>query len=103
MIKIRYHHLMCIPRYRGEGYSVGFCENLQKIKDGLKDNNYVLVDSCDDVCRFCPNNNNGVCNAEEKVNRYDKLVKEKLERKEALLPEEICSDCCWFDICGKIQ
>ena len=36
MIKIRYHHLMCIPRYRGEGYSAEFCDNLQKIKAGFR-------------------------------------------------------------------
>ena len=94
---------MCIPRYKGEGYSAEFCKNLQRVKESLKDNTYVLVDCCDDVCLFCPNNNNGVCNAEEKVSRYDTLVKEKLEKKEVLLPEEICSDCCWFGICQKIR
>ncbi len=94
---------MCIPRYKGEGYSTAFCENLQRVKENLKNHNYVLVNSCDDVCLFCPNNHNGVCNAEEKVSRYDALVKEKLENKEALLPEEICSDCCWFEICKKIR
>ncbi len=101
MIKIRYHHLMCIPRYRGEGYSAEFCDNLQKIKAGFRANDYELVDCCDDVCCFCPNNINGKCADEEKVALYDMRVKEKLERNEALLPEEICSDCCWFDLCKK--
>ena len=32
-IKIRYHHLMCIPRYRGKGYSEAFCKSLEKIKN----------------------------------------------------------------------
>ena len=92
---------MCIPRYRGEGYSAEFCDNLQKIKAGFSANDYELVDCCDDVCCFCPNNINGKCADEEKVALYDMRVKEKLERNEALLPEEICSDCCWFDLCKK--
>ncbi|MCM1115015.1 MAG: DUF1284 domain-containing protein [Clostridium sp.] len=103
MIKIRYHHLMCIPRYKGEGYSKAFCNNLQKIKRELKSNNYTLVDSCDDVCKCCPNNKNGSCRDEEKVSKYDALVKEKLEKNEPLSPEEICSDCSWFYLCKKIN
>lgn len=99
MMIIRYHHLMCIPRYKGEGYSSEFCENLERVKASLKDNNYILIDSCDDICRFCPNNINGRCADDEKVKKYDLLVKEKLSKNEALFPKDICSDCCWFDIC----
>lgn len=99
MIKIRYHHLMCIPRYKGEGYSSEFCENMESVKASFNDNNYTLVDSCDDICRFCPNNKSGYCIDEDKVRKYDLLVKEKLSRKELPIPKDICSDCCWFDIC----
>lgn len=99
MIKIRYHHLMCIPRYKSNGYSLEFCKNMEHIKESLKNNNYILVDCCDDICRFCPNNINGKCADDEKVKRYDTLVQDKLSRNEKLLPKEICNDCCWFDIC----
>lgn len=44
MIKIRYHHLMCIPRYKGKGYSLEFCKNMERVKASLKNNNYILVD-----------------------------------------------------------
>ena len=102
-IKIRYHHLMCIPRYIGKGYSDEFCENLKKIKDNLKNNNYILVDSCDDVCTCCPNNIDGKCKDENKVSKYDKLVKERLAQGEKLNPKEICKDCCWLYICENID
>lgn len=102
-MKIRYHHLMCIPRYKGEGYSRDFCENLEKVKHNIKNNSFTLVDKCDDICLFCPNNINGRCADEDKVSRYDALVKEKLERGEVLSPESICSDCCWFDICKDMK
>lgn len=102
-IKIRYHHLMCIPRYKDEGYSKAFCDNLAKIKAELSSNDFILVDTCDDVCKFCPNNKNAVCADNEKVSRYDALVKEKMSKGEVPLPKEICSDCCWYDICSEIE
>ena len=102
MMKIRYHHLMCIPRYKGEGYSREFCENLERVKASIEAENVTYVDCCDDICLFCPNNENGICKENEKVSRYDALVKEKVLKDEELLPKEICSDCCWFDICREI-
>lgn len=102
MIKLRYHHLMCIPRYRGNGYSEEFCENLNRIKKELKNNHYTLVEECDDVCLSCPNNINGKCRDEEKVSRYDRMVKSALENNRAPLPKDICSDCSWFYICKNI-
>ncbi|MDE6470925.1 MAG: DUF1284 domain-containing protein [Eubacterium sp.] len=103
MMKIRYHHLMCIPRYKGEGYSREFCENLRKVKESIHEEDYTLVDCCDDICLFCPNNENGICKDSEKVSRYDTLVKGKILKGEAFLLEEICSDCSWFDICRNIK
>ena len=102
-IKIRYHHLMCIPRYEGKGYSDVFCRNLEKIKNSLKNNNYVLVDDCDDICICCPKNIDGKCTDEDKVRRYDKLVKEKLIKGEKIEHKHICYDCCWFYICKNIE
>lgn len=90
---------MCIPRYKGVGYSSGFCENMERVKASLKGNNYILVETCDDICKFCPNNRNGKCADDEKVAEYDRLVKEKLSKREIPLPKDICGDCCWFGIC----
>lgn len=102
MIKIRYHHFMCIPRFVGEGYNELFCANLQKIKDAINSENFEMVDGCDDVCKYCPNNVDGKCKDEEKVQRYDALVREAFEKRIAPQPKEICSDCRWFDICKNL-
>lgn len=99
MIKIRYHHLLCIPRFTGKGYSEEFCSNLLKIKNKLKSRNYILTTECDDVCKCCPNNINGRCISEEKVSAYDEAVKSALENGKKPLPENICSDCEWYYIC----
>lgn len=102
MIKIRYHHLMCIPRYQGNGYSRDFCVNLEKVKQSLKNNDYILVEECDDICLVCPNNIDGKCADEEKVSRYDSMVKSAMEQGKIPFPKNICSDCSWFYICKNI-
>lgn len=102
-IKIRYHHLMCIPRFMGKGYSEKFCKNFQYVRQRLKDNDYILVNYCDNICMCCPNNIEGKCTNEEKVSIYDKLVKEKLDNGQKILPKDICFDCCWYDICKDID
>lgn len=99
MIKIRYHHLMCIPRYKGNGYSKDFCANLEKIKNEIENKNYILTDECDDICACCPNRKNSKCKSEQKVKAYDLAVKSALEKGKNPRPEEICSDCQWFNIC----
>lgn len=101
-MRIRYHHLMCIPSFKGEGYSKKFCENLAKIKEAFESGDYSLVDGCDDVCKACPNNICGRCIDERKVSRYDALVKEAIDKNEAFSPKDICTDCKWYYICKEI-
>lgn len=103
MIRLRYHHLMCLPRYKGEGYSEEFCQNLDYIKKQLACNNYILVEDCDDICTSCPNCRDGVCSDEEKVKRYDNLVKVFVENGQMPNPDYICSDCRWYYICREID
>lgn len=100
MLKIRYHHLNCLPRFEGKGYSSAFCENLLSVKKRLeRGEKFELVCEADDICACCPNLENGVCTSAEKVNRYDVLTRENPD----LDISEICSDCSWYEICKKIQ
>lgn len=103
MIKLRYHHLMCVPRFSGKGYSSEFCNNMQKIKESMQFSEFTLVEECDDICAACPNNIGGICREESTVSRYDKMVKDALERGEAPQPEKICCDCVWYGICKNIK
>lgn len=98
-MKIRYHHLLCIPRFEGKGYSDDFCRKLAEISKDFNRAEYELVESCDDLCEVCPNNINGVCRDSEKVDRYDKAVRKSVEAGIIPLPHEICSDCSWYYIC----
>ena len=101
MIRIRYHHLMCIPRFRGEGYSAAFCRNMAEIQERIKHEHYELVDTADDICRYCPNLTDGICADEEKVNRYDGAVRKALDAGIDFTPHIICPDCKWFSICSR--
>ncbi len=102
-IKLRYHHLMCLPRFQGKGYSKEFCNNMQKIKEAVKNGNYELTDDCDDICSHCPNMINGKCIDEEKVGKYDNKVKDVISKSITPKPSDICSDCKWYFICNNID
>lgn len=97
MLKIRPHHLNCMPRFAGKGYSKEFCENMQKIKARFHGGEeYVLVYEADDICSSCPNLVNGICRDEKKVAVFDRLsVSENRIDK-------ICADCQWYAICKKM-
>ena len=102
MIRLRYHHLLCVLRFVGEGYSRDFCENIKRIKESISNSDYILIEECDDVCAACPNNINSVCQYEQKVKRYDAAVKEALHNNVLPNPKDICSDCEWYYICKNI-
>lgn len=96
MLKIRPHHLNCMPRFIGKGYSDDFCRNMQKIKTRIENGEpYVLVYETDDICAYCPNLISGVCKDNDKVLRYDRLSVNETDIS------KICSDCQWYEICKK--
>ena len=50
------HHGMCLPFFRGEGYSGAFVENMTRMKKILEENPEIcLVAGSDDICAACPN------------------------------------------------
>lgn len=100
MLKIRYHHLNCLPRFEGRGYSGDFCKNLLSVKQRIENGEeYQLVFEADDICVCCPNLKNGVCTSEEQVHLYDILTRDNPNSDIS----EICSDCSWYSVCKKFQ
>lgn len=56
--KLRVHHLLCIPLFRGYGYSDGFCKNMESMIHTLErniDEPLYAVCSPDIICAGCPN------------------------------------------------
>ncbi|MCX7655511.1 MAG: DUF1284 domain-containing protein [Treponemataceae bacterium] len=115
-IILRPHHLLCIPRFRGEGYSPRFVEHLKGLIDQLvQENQCVIRLGMDDLCEACPNNHEGRCVSEEKVQQFDNAVIQLLALEERLytsreisallqhhLTEDrfngICGSCQWFQM-----
>lgn len=119
--RIRAHHGMCLAFFEGKGYSGGFTRHMGFMKQELEKNPTVcLVKETDDICRECPNNQNGICETQKKVKGYDdkvfalcgltpgvqirwkdfsQLVSEKILKTGER--SRICGDCQWNDICGR--
>lgn len=120
-IKLRPHHGLCITFFEGKGYNDNFVENMKSVIATLNRNpNVTIVSNEDVVCVVCPNNANGICDCNEKVDTYDKMVLTLCNINEnTILPWEtyktlvhnkiiktgklgtVCGDCQWANICLK--
>ncbi len=85
MIRIRPHHLLCIPRFYRGGYAA---EGFKKVSKILRKNSNIkirIVKECDDVCNKC-NNYDNVCKKRQGINKeiliQDGLVLKKLNLKD---------------------
>ena len=118
---LRPHHGMCFQFYEGKGYSEDFTDHMGLVIKGFEADlaqKVVLRTETDIVCENCPNNEGGVCNTRDKVQRYDEevlkacglcegceisfaefteLVREKVI--DAGIRGDICGDCSWDYIC----
>ena len=88
-IRIRPHHLLCIPRFYGGGYSNGFGLNLKKICLAIRNNSDIkikIVRECDDICDKCPYKKENICKKTPKLNKWilrqDDAVLNKLKIKQ---------------------
>lgn len=120
-MRIRPHHGMCLAFFEGKGYSGGFTAHMAQVQERLlrEDPEVCLQPETDEICTCCPNDENGVCTAAEKVDRYDRAVLEqcgltpgqsirwsrfsRLVDKHILSPgrrEQICGDCQWNGVCA---
>ena len=119
-MRLRPHHLLCLPNFVGEGYDGAFCANMAEQKRRLAETGRItLIDGADEVCAACPNERGWFCAFQDKVRRYDRAVcgilglvptlrydAAELEKRvreeifEAGRLEEICGDCEWFPLCS---
>lgn len=77
---IRYHHLLCLPRFEGKGYSADFCKNMANVKKRYNNEKITLVEHCDEICSHCPNNEGG------KMQRRRESKKLRQKGKKAYFP-----------------
>ena len=121
-LSLRPHHALCAQFFAGKGYSEAFVENMRAVLAALGggETAVTLTDGCDVICAACPNNDGGMCAADEKVRGIDTRAAkamglrfgdtlpwrdlcERAER-EIIRPGKlraVCRDCEWIGICGE--
>ena len=125
-IRLRPHHGLCLSFFEGYGYSEEFVANMKAVEASIQETNGLqeieIVLEADDICKCCPNLEQGTCNSQEKVNDYDQAVLQLcgLEEHQRLSYrefhelvqydiistnqlEQVCKNCQWFSICEKKQ
>ena len=128
VIKIRAHHLLCIPRFYSGGYNKKFATNMKKICQTIRKKPEtkikILVGKMDALCDKCPHNQENICrNPEEKdkwviaedkkVSKYLKLKPNSVHKaKEAFnlsmkkvkdkSVKSICKHCPFVENCLKV-
>ena len=124
-LRLRPHHLLCIPHFTGHGYDAAFTANMAAVTARLSahpETPVRLTTGCDDLCAACPHNTDGVCHSQEKVTALDaavlaacalpaehaaewaalaETVRANILQTEAF--QQICSCCEWFDLCRTIH
>lgn len=95
--KLRVHHFLCIPLFRGEGYSDAFSENMARQIGWLNisgEEKIILVCEPDMICAKCPNlTEENTCRcSDDQVAGKDRIIAEQLELKtgELYTYQELC-------------
>jgi len=116
MIKLRFHHILCLNLYRGLGYSPQFCARMTSLLEQLRtqpDTPIKLVDSPDDLCEACPYLQNNACTqGEPQVKSMDHAAAQlaplnsrttyaalQSSIKQNLTPQvfkSCCQTCTWY-------
>ena len=123
LLEIRAHHLLCLPGYRGLGYSDEFTQDMWKVSAAVFAYGTILkiVDRCDAICVSCPDRKGNECgkgkNSAAKIRKQDQAVAARLGVRiedEVRSPEiwtlvrcrirppdlpQLCGECEWLGYC----
>ena len=120
-MNLRPHHILCIQKFTGHGYSAAFTEHMMSIVSSLKDDHetqIAVTQGCDAICLKCPHKVRGACTSNEKVTFMDDTVlalinltygesiswneiahraHEQIFKRDKF--DDICGGCQWFELC----
>ena len=120
-LSLRGHHLLCLKGFQGYGYDENFTKNMTEVNSLRKQpqTTISLTNSPDDICKACPNLNNGLCKDQwhdKNIVQMDDEVLKKLDiskeydsielfeiidsifdTKERV--SKICFNCFWHEKC----
>jgi len=122
-LRLRPHHLLCLQRFVGEGYSEEFTANMWHIKETVENGgvSVKIVRGADDICSLCPHRDakRNMCSREPFVSRLDEKVLGllgikwgyvysgdelfSLARKRVPTVKGVCDGCEWQHLCLKVE
>jgi hypothetical protein len=128
MLRIRAHHLLCIPRFYHGGYSKRFAENMRgvclAIRKNPQANMQVMIGELDDLCEECPHRHADRCvqsgeigkwiiSQDKKVARYLGIGKGSIhiakdifnmsrERVNESTIDYVCRGCIFLENCKRV-
>lgn len=124
-MQLRPHHLLCMQKFTGHGYSPAFTAHMTAMLKKLQqhpETAVTLTAGCDDLCEACPHNQDSVCASSEKVAQLDAGVRDALglsasasgtwaalsesARSRILLTDvfyQICACCEWYPLCRQTE
>lgn len=129
MIKIRAHHLLCIPRFYNGGYNKIFAENMKEVCLQIRKNPNtrikIIIGKPDSLCDKCPHLFSNKCIQSEKIGKWvvtqDKKIIKYLRIKSNSIHKakdifslsidnvnsqnikEICKGCIFLDNCINVK
>jgi len=127
-IKLRAHHLLCIPRFYHGGYDEEFADNMkhicQTIRQNPKTKIKVVIGAPDDLCNKCPylHKNNcvqspaigkWVVSQDKKTAKYLNLKNQSIYNAKEVFNlsmdkinnktiKSVCKNCIFLDNCIKV-
>lgn len=122
-MNLRPHHLLCIQKFTGHGYNEDFTAHMTSVVSELAERpmtEITVTRGCDELCKMCPNNQDGICSSLQKVALMDSAVlrvcklaygekvpwtylKDKARERVFETDEflNVCTCCQWFDLCKR--
>jgi hypothetical protein len=92
MIKLRAHHLLCIPRFYSGGYDKKFAENMKKICLQIRKNPNtkikIIVGKSDSLCDKCPHLSNKKCIQSKMIGKWVILQDKKIMKYLKIKPNK---------------
>lgn len=124
-MNLRPHHLLCIQKFTGHGYSPEFTAHMTAVAARLRkmpETRITLTKGCDDLCRKCPHSSSGICSSLDKTAALDAAVQKICglsfvdsdswaalaeNVREKILSSEtfhhICLSCQWYELCRNTE
>ncbi|HBI84905.1 MAG TPA: hypothetical protein DDX71_01250 [Ruminococcus sp.] len=124
-MQLRPHHLLCMQKFTGHGYSPAFTAHMTALLQSLRTHPETAVSltcGCDDLCAACPHQQSGICTSAETTAGLDagtlaaagfsvresgtwaalaEAARTRILQTDAF--HQICACCEWYPLCRQTE